>query len=78
MYGRWLGADTNAASYSGATSVEDLRRSEAYQVVTPEQAVGLVERFGTLSLAPLCGGIPPELAWYSLRLIEAQVLPALA
>lgn len=77
MYGRWLGADTNAASYSGATTVEELRRSAAYQVVTPEQAVELVERFGTLSLVPLCGGVPPELAWSSLHLIERQVLPAL-
>ena len=78
MYGHWLGADTNAASYSGAKSVDDLRRSTAYQVVTPEQAVALVGRFGALSLVPLCGGIPPDLAWRSLRLIENQVLPALA
>mgnify|MGYP001813885839 FL=1 len=78
MYGRWLGADTNAASYSGATTVRDLRRSKAYRVVTPEQAVDLVGRFGTLSLVPLCGGIPPDLAWSSLHLIERQVLPALA
>ena len=78
MYGRWLGADTNAASYSGATTVQDLRRSKAYRVVTPEQAADLVGRFGTLSLVPLCGGIPPDLAWSSLHLIERQVLPALA
>lgn len=78
MYGRWLGADTNAASYSEATTVEELRRSTAYRVVTPEQAVDLVARFGTLSLVPLCGGIPPDLAWSSLHLIERQVLPALA
>jgi alkanesulfonate monooxygenase SsuD/methylene tetrahydromethanopterin reductase-like flavin-dependent oxidoreductase (luciferase family) len=78
MYGRWLGADTNAASYSGAKSVDDLRASTAYQVVTPHEAVELVERYGSLSLVPLCGGIPPDLAWRSLRLIEDQVLPALA
>lgn len=78
MYGRWLGADTNAASYSGARTVDDLRRSSAYRVVTPTQAVELVGRFGMLSLVPLCGGVPPELAWRSLRLIEEQVLPAVA
>jgi hypothetical protein len=26
---------------------------------------------------PLCGGIPPELAWESLRLYEHEVLPRL-
>jgi hypothetical protein len=28
-------------------------------------------------LHPLCGGMPPDLAWSSLRLFETQVLPAL-
>jgi hypothetical protein len=28
-------------------------------------------------LHPMCGGMPPELAWSSLRLFEKQVLPAL-
>jgi hypothetical protein len=27
---------------------------------------------------PLCGGMPPELAWSSLRLFESEVLPAFA
>ena len=26
---------------------------------------------------PMCGGIPPELAWSSLRLFEHEVLPRL-
>jgi hypothetical protein len=26
---------------------------------------------------PLCGGIPPELAWESLHLVEHEVLPRL-
>ena len=27
---------------------------------------------------PMCGGIPPELAWQSLKLYEHEVLPAFA
>jgi hypothetical protein len=27
---------------------------------------------------PLAGGLPPELAWPSLRLVAEEVLPALA
>ncbi len=76
-YGAWLGADTNVASHSGAETVDDLRRRGAYRVVTPAGASDLIDRFGILSLAPLCGGVPPEVAWSSLRLIESEVLPAL-
>jgi len=32
-------------------------------------------RRGNLLLYPLCGGIPPELAWESLLLVEHEVLP---
>jgi hypothetical protein len=28
-------------------------------------------------LHPLCGGIPPEIAWQSLELVAAQVIPQL-
>jgi hypothetical protein len=27
-------------------------------------------------LHPMCGGMPPEMAWSSLRLFENEVLPA--
>jgi hypothetical protein len=29
-----------------------------------------------LGLQPLCGGLPPALAWESLRLVVEKVLPA--
>lgn len=76
MYAAWMGEDTSAASWSGATSVSELRAENGnYRVVTPEGAVELIREFGSLALQPLCGGMPPELAWQSLELIETQVLP---
>jgi alkanesulfonate monooxygenase SsuD/methylene tetrahydromethanopterin reductase-like flavin-dependent oxidoreductase (luciferase family) len=78
MYGEWLGGDHPAANRSHAGSVEELRAERgAYRIVTPEEAVAMVRGGGTLSLHPLCGGLPPDLAWESLHAIEQQVLPAL-
>ena len=77
MYGEWMGDDHSAASWSGATTVDELRAENgSYRVVTPEDAVELVGQFGMLGLQPLCGGMPPELAWESLKLIETEVLSA--
>ncbi len=74
MYAHWMG-DATAAVVSRATGVDQLRAEErSYRIVTPAGARELLERFGVLALQPLCGGIPPELAWRSLHLIEREVL----
>jgi alkanesulfonate monooxygenase SsuD/methylene tetrahydromethanopterin reductase-like flavin-dependent oxidoreductase (luciferase family) len=54
---------------------ESLRTSGRYLVVSPDECVELVRRDDGLVLHPLMGGISPELAWESLRLIEHEVLP---
>jgi alkanesulfonate monooxygenase SsuD/methylene tetrahydromethanopterin reductase-like flavin-dependent oxidoreductase (luciferase family) len=79
MYGQWLDeAGTEAASRSRAATVADLRaEGGSYRIVTPAEAVELVATHGMLSTQPLCGGIGPDQAWESLRLIEMEVLPAL-
>jgi alkanesulfonate monooxygenase SsuD/methylene tetrahydromethanopterin reductase-like flavin-dependent oxidoreductase (luciferase family) len=79
MYGQWMGAAaTESASLSGATTVAELRAEDgSYRIVTPAEAVELLATYGMLSTQPLCGGIPPDLAWASLHLIEREVLPAL-
>jgi hypothetical protein len=78
MYAAWLGR-TDAASKSVAADIDELRaEAGAYRVLTPAAAVSYVRTFGMLPLHPLCGGCPPDLAWESLRLVESEVLPALA
>jgi alkanesulfonate monooxygenase SsuD/methylene tetrahydromethanopterin reductase-like flavin-dependent oxidoreductase (luciferase family) len=78
-YAEWLGPDSIAASYSGATTVDALREENgAYRIVDPDGAVALCRSGRPLLLQPLCGGLPPESAWRSLRLIESEVLPALS
>ena len=61
----------------GAESWQQLRDSGQYAVVTPRECLALAKRDGHLMLHPLMGGIEPSLAWESLRLLEAEVLPHL-
>ena len=76
MYGEWLGG-TKASVSSAASTVDELRAEEgSYRIVTPDEAVEMINRFGSLGLQPLSGGLPPELAWESLELIEKEVIPA--
>jgi hypothetical protein len=78
MYASWL-LDADAASKSEAATVDDLRdEAGPYRVFTPDEAVEYVRSVGPLTLHPLCGGCPPDLAWSSLELVADRVLPALA
>jgi hypothetical protein len=42
------------------------------------QAINHVRDGGMLTLAPLCGGLPPNLAWPYLDRVANAVVPALA
>ena len=75
-YRKWMGEYNNSASLSNAITITELREEEGpYRIVTPEEAVSLISQYQRLSLQPLCGGIPPKIAWESLHLIEEKVLP---
>jgi ketosteroid isomerase-like protein len=67
-----------AGPFAGGINVDDLRASGAYQVVTPEDAVAMIQGLGrdrTFILCPLLGGLDPELAWQGLKLFETEVWP---
>jgi alkanesulfonate monooxygenase SsuD/methylene tetrahydromethanopterin reductase-like flavin-dependent oxidoreductase (luciferase family) len=63
MYGDWNpGVET--ASISHAQTVEELRAtSPAHKIYSTDEATEIVKRGMPLMLMPLCGGIPPEIAW---------------
>ena len=66
--------ETSVASISTAASVDELRADSSYQVITREEATELVRADTVLPLLPLCGGLPPEIAWgYLERAAEAVV-----
>lgn len=76
MYAEWL-ADTDSSTKSVAATVEDLQAEQgSYRIFSVPEAVEHVRANGVLLTQPLCGGLPPDLAWQSLHLIAEEVLPA--
>jgi len=77
-YGAWQAQDDLATPYRSVADIDQLRATGQYRVVTPEQYIIEMKAapFAFAQLHPLCGGMPPELAWESLRLFERDVLPA--
>ncbi|MCX5228939.1 LLM class flavin-dependent oxidoreductase [Streptomyces sp. NPDC006553] len=75
-YASWQSKDIRSAVRSAATTVADLRAEGVYRVVTPEECLAL--GLESLVLHPLCGGMPVEEGWRSVRLFCDAVLPRLA
>ena len=75
-YAEWNAHREGTASISRATSVEAMAAERgAYQILTPAEARGLVEKGTPLGLQPLVGGLPPDLAWPYLEAAAAAVAP---
>ena len=75
LWNREAGMD--AAVLSQAETIEDMRAENGpYRVVTVEQAVELAKTWGRVPLHPLCGGLPPQLAWPYLKRVVEEVTPA--
>ena len=76
MYARWMGEDRARQTGQLAQSVDELRANRGiYRIMTPEEAVQHIRQEGLFVAMPLCGGLPPDLAWPSLELLANRVLP---
>jgi alkanesulfonate monooxygenase SsuD/methylene tetrahydromethanopterin reductase-like flavin-dependent oxidoreductase (luciferase family) len=77
MYGAWMGEQHQSVSKSTALDAASLRAEQgSYRIFSVEEAIAYVRQRGILALQPLCGGLPPTLAWESLRLVAEKVIPA--
>ncbi|NIY68575.1 LLM class flavin-dependent oxidoreductase [Streptomyces malaysiensis] len=79
-YASWQHGTVRSAVRSRAEDVAALRQEGVYRIVTPEECVALAAEGGetaSLVLHPLCGGMPVEEGWESLRLFAERVLPRL-
>ena len=74
-YGRWAAESAAHTGYQPVADLDTLRSFGLHHVLTPAECVEFVDRTGTLLLNPMCGGLEPDVAWESLRLIEHEVLP---
>ena len=64
--------DDSVGSITRADTVTALREEEGpYRIFTPDEATDYVRSGRPLPLHPLCGGIPPEVAWHYLELAAA-------
>ena len=78
-YGAWQEPDDVATTYRAVSGVDELRATGQYRVLTPDDYVSelLALPFPFATLHPMVGGVPPKLAWESLRLFEHEVLSRL-
>ncbi len=80
VYASWQTPDIASAAHSHATSIDELRAEGKYQILTPQQCIDRCRGqgpFDALVLHPLCGGMPVEAGWSSIRLVAEAVLPEL-
>lgn len=79
-YASWQTPGERSAVNSTATSVEALRGEGLYRVLTPDECVTAARAapHHAMVFLPLCGGMPPDLAWPSLELYAGKVLPRIA
>jgi len=77
-YGAWQAQDDLANPYRTVADLDELRASGNYRVVTAEEMVEeqRASPFPFAMFHPLCGGMPIDLGWASLKLFEDRVLPA--
>lgn len=77
-YGAWKTAAGEDTPYNEFPDVDALRAANFYHVVTPEQYIAQLKAapFPAAQFHPLCGGMPIETAWESLKLFETEVMPA--
>ena len=79
-YHSWQTPGQRSQVHVAADSVEEVRSSGVYRVVTPDECVALAAELGTrggLVFHPLMGGMDPDLGWESLELFGSKVLPRL-
>src|SRR5262249_20212533 len=73
-YDAWQTPGQRSQVHTAAKTVEELRTSGVYRVVTPDECVALAREHGRVRLHALMGGLPPALGWARLELCEQKVL----
>jgi alkanesulfonate monooxygenase SsuD/methylene tetrahydromethanopterin reductase-like flavin-dependent oxidoreductase (luciferase family) len=78
-YAKWNPDNDVSAGISAARDVADLRDAfKSHKIIHTAQAIDIVRGGGMLNLSPLCGGVPPGMAWPYLKRVGEVVLPEAA
>jgi hypothetical protein len=79
MYSEWNPGNDTSAGISHVKDVAELREtSKSHRIISVSEAVDRVRGGELLNLSPLCGGVPPDVAWPYLRRVGEVVLPEAA
>jgi alkanesulfonate monooxygenase SsuD/methylene tetrahydromethanopterin reductase-like flavin-dependent oxidoreductase (luciferase family) len=77
-YAEWNPDNDTSAGITDVCDVNELRAtSRTHRIFTADEAIAHIQSGGMLTLAPLCGGIPPETAWKYLRYVDEAIVPGL-
>jgi alkanesulfonate monooxygenase SsuD/methylene tetrahydromethanopterin reductase-like flavin-dependent oxidoreductase (luciferase family) len=78
-YAAWNPGDETTAGFSYVETVDELRDAPAsHVIISVPEAISRVRAGKVLNLSPLCGGLPPEIAWPYLKRVGEVVLPEAA
>ncbi|MFI5507694.1 LLM class flavin-dependent oxidoreductase [Mycobacterium sp. NPDC051804] len=67
-YSEWNPDNTVSANITTAKTVDELRESaRTHVILSVDEAAERVANGAVINLSPLCGGMPPELAWPYLK-----------
>ena len=79
MYAAWNPENETSAGISPVGDVAELRAtSKSHRILSVAEAAQRVSSGEMLNLSPLCGGLPPDLAWPYLKRVGEVVLPEAA
>jgi alkanesulfonate monooxygenase SsuD/methylene tetrahydromethanopterin reductase-like flavin-dependent oxidoreductase (luciferase family) len=75
-YAAWNPGDQTTAGFTHVNTVQELRDASAsHVIISVPEAISRVRSGQVLNLSPLCGGLPPEIAWTYLKRVGEIVLP---
>jgi len=76
-YGEWVEAAGTDGRFATVTSIDQIRASGGYLILTPDECVVMAKSMPAVSLHPLMGGLDPEFGWKGVKLFVEKVLPRL-
>jgi alkanesulfonate monooxygenase SsuD/methylene tetrahydromethanopterin reductase-like flavin-dependent oxidoreductase (luciferase family) len=75
-YAAWNPGDETTAGFSHVRNVDELRETgKSHVIISVPEAVSRIRAGNVLNLSPLCGGLPPSVAWTYLKRVGEVVLP---
>ena len=75
-YAAWQTPDQRSSMHVEAQTLDEMKRSGVYVVLTPDDCVKLAQDTGRVILHPLMGGMAPELGWEGPAAVRAEGVAA--